>query len=397
MTARAPDSSSLCLAPQRAGPALSVTFIVQGEGRGHLSQALAMKELLEGAGHRVTQVLVGGSGHRPIPAYFEAGMGVKVRHFPSPATLPGKARTGVSMSRTVGYNLRNVRRYRNAVLLLRDEIRRAAPDLVVNFYDVLGGIAMSGAEAPKVPMVAVGHQYLLGHPEAPRPPFRPLQLLPFQLINRFSAPRGTCRLALSFRALSDGSLTGVRVVPPLLRTSIRAATPTSGDHLLVYVINDGYGEAIARWQKDHPEVVIHAFRDRQGVPDVQEVQPNLTFHTLSDVRFLEMMKSCRAFVGTAGFESVAEAMWLGKPVMVVPTGNQVEQAWNAREAVAAGAGMASDHFDLTPFMDYLTDHEDVSTEYRKWVRSGTLRILRTLEAAARLEAEARGEAAAGGK
>ena len=173
----------------------------------------------------------------------------------------------------------------------------------------------------------------------------------------------------------------IRVVPPLLRASVRAATPTSGDHLLVYVVNDGYGEAIARWQKRHPKVVIHAFRDRQGVPDVQEVQPNLTFHTLSDVRFLDLMRNFRAFVSTAGFESVAEAMWLGKPVMVVPTGNQVEQAWNAREAVPAGAGMASDQFDLTPFIDYLTSHQDVSAKYRKWVRSGTLRILRTLEAA----------------
>lgn len=174
----------------RAGPSLRVALIVQGEGRGHLSQALAMKELLEGAGHRVTEVLVGGSGHRPIPAYFEAGMRLEIRHFPSPSALPGKARTGVSMLRTLGYNLRNVRHYQNAVRLLRDGIRQAAPDLVVNHYDMLGGVAMSGARAPDIPMVAVGHLYLLGHPEAPRPPFRPLQLLPFQVINRFSAPRG---------------------------------------------------------------------------------------------------------------------------------------------------------------------------------------------------------------
>jgi len=385
MTHRPPPTIPALSLPTEKGISLRVLFIVQGEGRGHLSQALAMKELLEGAGHRVTEVLVGGSGHRPIPAYFEAGMGLKIRHFPSPATLPGKARTGVSMGWTLGYNLRNVRRYRSSVKLLREWIRQAAPDLVVNFYDVLGGVAMTGVAAPDVPMVAVGHQYLLGHPEAPRPPFRPLQLLPFQVINRFSAPRGTCRLALSFRAIEDGPREGVRVVPPLLRASVLAATPTAGDHLLVYVINDGYTDAIARWQERHPEVVIHAFRDRQGVPDVQEVQPNLTFHTLSDIRFLELMRSCWAFVGTAGFESVAEAMWLGKPVMVVPTGNQVEQAWNAREAVAAGAGMASHHFDLTPFMDYLTGHRDVSDEYRQWVRSGTARILRTLEAAARRE------------
>lgn len=368
--------------PERA---LRVLFIVQGEGRGHLSQALAMKELLEGGGHQVVGVLLGGSGHRPVPAYFEAGMGMESIRFPSPATLPGRARMGVSVLRTTSYNVRRIGAYRRALAGLRASIRASSPDVVVNFYDALGGFSMTGKHAPGVPMVAVGHQYLLGHPEAPRPPFRPLQLLPFLLINHLSAPAGTCRLALSFRELVDGPDDAVRVVPPLLRTSVLSSTPVPGDHLLVYVINDGYGDAIARWQRHHPEVVIHAFWDRQGRPDEEEVQPNLTFHRLSDVRFLELMRSCRAFVGTAGFESVAEALWLGKPVMVVPTGKQVEQAWNAREAVLAGAGIAATDFDLTRLMEYLPTHRDESAVYRAWVRSGSARILRAVEEAARGE------------
>jgi uncharacterized protein (TIGR00661 family) len=126
-------------------------------------------------------------------------------------------------------------------------------------------------------------------------------------------------------------------------------------------------------------VLIHGFWDRQGAPEVEEVHPDLVFHRLSDTLFLEMMRTCRGFVGTAGFESVAEALWLGKPVMVVPTRNQVEQGWNAREAEAAGAGIAASRFDLTPFLDYLPAHRDVSERYRTWVREGHQRVLSLIQ------------------
>ena len=37
---------------------MKVLFIVQGEGRGHLTQAIAMERLLRRNGHEVAEVLV---------------------------------------------------------------------------------------------------------------------------------------------------------------------------------------------------------------------------------------------------------------------------------------------------------------------------------------------------
>ena len=42
-------------------------FIVQGEGRGHMSQSLALKEYLVGAGHQVEAVFVGTSNAASLP------------------------------------------------------------------------------------------------------------------------------------------------------------------------------------------------------------------------------------------------------------------------------------------------------------------------------------------
>lgn len=363
---------------------LRVVFLVQGEGRGHLSQALALQELLSEGGHRVVGLLVGGSERRPLPPYFAAGMGLPPVEYPSLLTVPGRDRAGVSPLRTITHNLRRLPRYRAAVRTIRDALLALTPDLVVNFYESLGGIAMASPPLRHIPMVSVGHQYLLGHPDTPAPPFRPHELLPFRVLNRLSARPGTPRLALSFREIPDGPGPDTRVVPPLLRRRIMEAESEPGEHILVYVLNDGYGDAVARWHQHNPGVVVHAFWDRPGAPESEEVRPNLTFHRLSDVRFLELMRTCRGYVGTAGFESVAEALWLGKPVMVVPTRNHVEQGWNAREAEVAGAGIAGRDFDLGRFLDYLPRHTDRSNDYRRWVLQGNRRVLELLETAAGL-------------
>ena len=44
-------------------------FAVQGEGRGHLTQAIAVYEMLTQRGHQVKAVLIGSSSRREIPAF----------------------------------------------------------------------------------------------------------------------------------------------------------------------------------------------------------------------------------------------------------------------------------------------------------------------------------------
>lgn len=49
---------------------MKVIFVIQGEGRGHLTQALALGQMLRHEGHEVVKVLVGKSKNRMIPAFF---------------------------------------------------------------------------------------------------------------------------------------------------------------------------------------------------------------------------------------------------------------------------------------------------------------------------------------
>ena len=84
---------------------MRVLFIVQGEGRGHLTQAITMEALLRASGHEVAEVLVGKSNSRELPAFFTRGIKAPVSRFDSPNFLPTAANKRSSLPRSVAYNV----------------------------------------------------------------------------------------------------------------------------------------------------------------------------------------------------------------------------------------------------------------------------------------------------
>src|SRR5690606_38215763 len=126
--------------------------------------------------------------------------GIEPVRFQSPITRTGAARRGVSAGRTLAFNAARLGGFRRSVHLLRDASRRLRPDLVVNFYDSVGGQAF-GHGGGDPPLVCLGHHYLLGHPDAPTYPGGRILGAPFPLMNRLSAPTGVPRIALSLRRL----------------------------------------------------------------------------------------------------------------------------------------------------------------------------------------------------
>ena len=232
-----------------SGSGLRFLFVVQGEGRGHLTQAITLRERLLEWGHEICGVFVGGEPSVPLPDFFARRVGAEPVRFTSPRTVVGLEQRGVSALRTVFENSRDLPAFRRAVRQLRTEAAALDPDLIVNFYDSVAGVAFGRPPAGVCPMVAVAHQYLLDHPGTPSLPGNPIHGAVFRLLNRVSAPGETLRLALSLRKLPDGEGGRTRVVPPLLRRAVLDATPETGEHILAYILHPGFAETIARWHE----------------------------------------------------------------------------------------------------------------------------------------------------
>lgn len=357
---------------------LRILFVVQGEGRGHLMQALALAPFLRDAGHSVEAVLVGANPQRTVPQFFCDEIGCPVERFDEPGFGHDKKGRGLSMPATVAQNARRLPQLLRSLRTLDDALERYAPDVVVNFYSLVGGLH-TRLRRHGIPVVAVGHQFMFFHPHYPWPEDRRVDRVGAKQFTRLVGAGATRRLALSFYDAPDlRSDPDLRVVPPLLRPALGELATVDEGFLLVYLLNAGYAAEVETWSAAHPDVPVHVFCD---APERFTSTPSLTFNPLSGERFLDHMARCRGLVCTAGFESVCEAMYLGKPALMVPVKGHFEQYCNAIDAEQCGAGVHSPSFDLDALLPLSRDGGG-SARFRAWADSAPERYVREIEAAA---------------
>ena len=352
-------------------------FIVQGEGRGHLTQALSLAAMLRRHGHEITGVLVGRSPQRVLPDFFRARIGAPVIEFEAPRFAFDRSNRSVSMLRTLLGNLRpgSLARFRRSARIIREQIAAQHPDQIVNFYELLSSLTVR-LYGIRIPMTGIAHQFLLGHRAYPYARNTGVEGFLLRLHARMTACGCAQLLGLSFRPMDDDTRRHIRVVPPLLRRDALSGSVSDEGFVLGYMVNNGFAAELRQWCAGHPQWSVHLFWDRFGAPQTLPAEGGLVFHRLDDAEFLDRMHRCRGYVTTAGFESVCEAMYLGKPMMLIPA--HIEQRINAADAAAAGAGVVAGRFDLGRFTDYLGHRHPPVAGFREWVDSAEERFIRLL-------------------
>lgn len=357
---------------------LKFFFIIQGEGRGHLTQALALRELLIRSGYEICGVMVGTSKRREIPSFFISGITEGFTTFESPNFLLDKNKKSIRVVASIFYNLKKGRAFLKSIGEIKRKVEKDKPDVIINFYELSCGLYFL-LHRPTIKHITLSHHYLLHHPDFATPPGIIRDKILMRLHNRLTSSRADTVLSLSFRKLKETGETGISIIPPLLRREIKSLIPENGDFVLCYILNEGYAEEIIRWHTENKTIVVHCFWDKKDVEETYSAWKNLTFHKLDSNKFLNFLKSCKGFVSTAGFESVCEAMYLGKPVMVVPTGGHYEQMCNALDAVESGAGISAPSFNLQVLLNYLPNHTSVQKDFKAWVDQAEPMIINHLE------------------
>jgi uncharacterized protein (TIGR00661 family) len=367
---------------------LAVAFVVQGEGRGHMTQALALAGFLRAAGHEIARAFVGVSPFRSVPDYFSTALDAPLETFDAPTQVPGRDARGVSAGRTTADALRRFPKF----VAAGRRIHRATEqvDVVVNFLDLVGGISRVVFRT-RTPAVAIAHNYVFLHPDLASAPGTPLSRSAVLAYARATAGRADTKIALSFGPLRSDPSGRLLVAPPLLRPEVERLSSRNEGYLLAYALNSGYGDLLAKWQRRHPDVTVHCYVD--GGRGALRAEPGSNFHahSLSAEAFLGHLAGCRAYVGSAGFESVCEALLLGKPAFVVPTEGQLEQALNAWDARRAGAAVWGSYANLDAFWgNPSVPSETVVREFRDWVRTAPEVLVRAVEKAAQGKASGKG-------
>ncbi|MBD3273999.1 MAG: UDP- glucuronosyltransferase, partial [Candidatus Marinimicrobia bacterium] len=345
----------------------------------HMTQALALKQILDDAGHSLDKVIIGKSERRVVPEFFVEKIGAPIDTVQSPNFVTDEQNKSINLRRTITYNTMHLKQYLGSLSAINSVVKEVQPDIIVSFYELMSGL-YSKFYSPDVPLVTIGHQYMFFHPDYKFPDGYTSDRILTKIFTSATSMGAERRLALSYYPADDLPEKNIQVVPPLLREKLfQQPKDIEEDFLLIYLMNSGYGENVIQWHNENPEVELHSFWDNREVDEVWNYDENLTFHRLHDLKFLEMMARCKGLVCTAGFESISEGMYLNKPVFMIPTDGHFEQITNAMDAAAVGAGIYASDYDLSRFLSYIPSYQSNHQNFRDWVDTAEKRYLEIFE------------------
>lgn len=336
-------------------------FVVQGEGRGHMTQALAMKELIEETGNEVVCVMVGNDGKRKVPSFFIDVFGKeKIHQYFSPSFVMSKNQRVDALATFLSF-VKNLKRCKNSINFIHKTIRESVPDVIINFYEPLYGLSRLFTNS-NIRSIAIGHQYMFFYPGYFQNNRFPVEQFFGKIWSSMVGIKSE-KIALSFYSVPN--FDDITVLPPLLRKQLFDTVITNDNSVLAYAVNNGYVKKIV---KSNPEYkrTVNCFCEKFWTDD--GVYGNLILHELNGQKFLEYMGKCDTLLCTAGFESLCEAAYLGKKIVAVPTEGHFEQYFNALDAQKYGIAKYQKRFHIDDHVGSDLPTVD-NTDIKMWIDS----------------------------
>ena len=276
---------------------MKIFYAVQATGNGHISRAMEILPYLERYG-KVDLFLSGANNTLELDA------SVKYRS------------KGLSLFYTSvgGLNYVDTVRQFSPLRLLKEvkELPVEKYDLVLNDFESITSLACA---YKKVPSVNFGHQASFISPKVPRPARK--EWMGEWILRNYA--RATQYIGLHFKQYDDF------ILPPVIKREVLQADPMDKGHVTVYL--SSFSDAIvSRFLSPLKDYSFQVFSKEVKQP-VQ--QGNILFIPVSKGAFNKSLISCKAIITGAGFETPAEAMYLGKKLLVIPIRGQYEQFCNA--------------------------------------------------------------------
>ncbi|MCB9246706.1 MAG: glycosyl transferase [Flavobacteriales bacterium] len=292
---------------------MKVLYAFQGTGNGHSTRAAEIIPVLKRKA-RVDVLISGTQSDLKLP-------------FPIDYALRGLSFT---FGRSGGIDYIDTFKKMDSSRLLSDirEFPVEKYDLIINDFEPVSAWA---ARSKMIPCVSLSHQSAVLHPLAPKP--GTCSLLGRFVLEHYAPSH--FRYGFHFKSYDNGIYT------PVIRDKVRDQKVSDKGHYVVYLpaFTD---ERIIRFLSNFSSVNWCVFSKKTR--SVYKIG-NMEVHPISDDLFVERMASCSGVLCGAGFETPAEALFLGKKVMAIPMRGQYEQKCNAKALEDLGVEII---YDLHP-------------------------------------------------
>lgn len=221
-------------------------------------------------------------------------------------------------------------------------------DLVLNDFEPL---TAWGARRQGVPVVGLSHQAAVKHPCSPKPSEN--DAIATRILENYAS--ADVEIGFHFQRYAP------EIRTPIIRRQVREATVSNAGHITVYL--PAYGEqALMRVLRHFPEVSWEVFSQHWTLPSSHG---HVHFFPASAEGFLKSMASSAGVLCGAGFETPAEALFLQKPLLVVPMRGQFEQQCNAAALAQMGVPSVSEFGaeSMEPLRQWLNNPQVVDVSY----------------------------------
>lgn len=288
---------------------MKILYALQGTGNGHLARATEIIPILKEMAE--TDILVSGSqGDIRLP--FE----VKYKLY-GLSFIFGKT-GGVDVWAT----FKKMKLFRLIADLINLPVTKY--DLVICDFEPVTAWA---CKLKNKRCVGLSHQNAVLHKNTPKPLKGDFL---GNLILKYYAPTSV-KYGFHFEQLDSFCF------PPVIRSEIRNAIVSTNNHFTVYLPSYS-NEEIEKILSQIPEINWEVFSKHS---QQTYTTGNIHFQPVSTEAFKQSFVNCSGILCNAGFETPAEALYMGKKLCVIPMQNQYEQACNAAYLAKFGVQVLS--------------------------------------------------------
>lgn len=223
-------------------------------------------------------------------------------------------------------------------------------DLVINDFEPISAWACRKRD---IPCVGLSHQSALLSPKTPRPrkmvdPVGEWILHNYAPINKY--------VAFHFESYDDNIFT------PVIRADVRNAKVETKEHYTVYLPAYDDKKLVPLLSKIS-NVKWHVFSKHAKKPYHVD---KLSVYPVDKDAFAKSMTTATGILCGAGFETPAEALYLGKKLLVVPMKSQLEQHYNAAALKNLGVPVVKKvkKKNLDKIIEWIESDKRISVDYR---------------------------------
>jgi uncharacterized protein (TIGR00661 family) len=323
---------------------MKILYAIQGTGNGHISRARdIIPELKKYAN---VDVLISG-----IQADVPLGFDVKFR-LNGMGFIFGK-KGNVDLLQTFKKCI--TRKFLKEV----KELPVKDYDLIVNDFEPVSAWA---ARLKGVHCISLSHQFAVLHPKSPKPA-KSDWIGKMVLAHYAPVEYG---FGFHFKGFAKGIFT------PVIRQQVRELLVSDENHITVYL--PAYdNEKLIKVLSQLPNEEWHVFSKHTN--RAFKIA-NIWIRPIENEAFMKSMASSKAVLCGAGFETPAEAIFMGKKLMVIPMKNQYEQQCNA--AALAELGIRTLKSLKRKYVDQIEDWLEFSKPIQMEFPNETESIVKTI-------------------